>query len=89
SVTGLLLALVGAGIMLAGFGLALRELLGMYGSALTDPMRETAATDGRAVRDGMLFWVTVGGVGIVPFLVGSYLLKQAAVRRLRAMARRG
>ena len=70
------------------FGLALFQLINMYGAAITDPMKETAATDGKAVRDAMLFWAGIGAVGVLPFIIGSVMLKAAMVRRVRAALHR-
>ncbi len=84
---GLVLFLIGGTIMLGGFGMAAKQMVDMYGAALSDPMKDSPATDGKAVKSAMLFWAGCGAVGIVPFAIGSAFMKTAARKALRARQR--
>ncbi len=77
----LILVAVGAIVMFYGGGTAVKELMGLYSSTLNDPMRET---DGGAegVRDRMLEGVIIGGVGAVPFVAGTLMLRITILQRL-------
>lgn len=70
---GLILMLGGGGVALYGIGGALSELVGLYDTALTDPL---GAPEGQeeAASQGMIRHVIIGGVGIPPFLIGSTIV---------------
>lgn len=85
---GYMLLLVGAAIMLTGFFLALKELSGMYGDTLSDPMGNKAGSvEPKTVSDAMLRYVIIGAAGIPVFLVGSLMLRQSLFQRLRGQGR--
>lgn len=81
TLVGLVLSLVGAGIMLTGAWIALSALLGLYQAALQDPLGQPEGTE-KDVSVAMLRGVYIGAAGIVPFLIGSVLLKTVFFRRL-------
>lgn len=90
-ITGGILMLVGATIAFVGIGLAVLPVVRMYQENLEDPLamhepegRETGTDREKSVPRQMMRGVMVGAVGAVPFTVGSFLVKQAARRRLKA-----
>lgn len=85
---GLILMLVGGGVMLVGIVMALLQLGSLYQGALDDPLGQPMGTED-AVRFGMLHWVGIGALGIVPFLIGVVMFKGAIARiyRRRRMQR--
>ncbi|HZW08865.1 MAG TPA: hypothetical protein VFF69_03095 [Phycisphaerales bacterium] len=85
--SGLILMLAGAGVMLYGIWLALRQLVGLYQGAMSDPLGQPEGTEA-AAQQGMIEGVKIGAVGVVPFLIGVYLFRGAVARRLRRRAQR-
>lgn len=88
---GLILMLVGGGVMLVGIVMALFQLGTLYQGAIDDPLGQPMGTED-SVRFGMLHWVGIGAVGILPFLIGVVMFKGAMVRiyrRRRAASARG
>lgn len=83
---GILLTIVGGAVVLVGLFGALSELIGLYSSAMNDPLAADAP-EGRAVGAAMFRWAVVGAVGVPLLLVGSVLLKLSLFQRLRG--RRG
>jgi uncharacterized membrane protein len=83
---GLLLVLVGMAIVLYGLGSALKELIGVYQSALDDAL---SPRDDAATSTSMLHSALLGAIGILPLIVGSVLMKVGFFRAKRAaIARR-
>lgn len=90
-ITGGILMLVGAAIAFVGIGLAVMPVIRMYQENLDDPLamhepegRETGTDREKSVPRQMMRGVVVGVVGVVPFTVGSFLVKQVARRRIKA-----
>lgn len=83
---GLFLAIVGAAIIIVGAGMALRELVGLYGGVMNDPLGQPDGEEKR-VSDAMIHGVLIGGIGILPFLIGTVMLKTALFRRARSRFR--
>jgi len=82
STIGLIFVVVGLGVVLYGGGMAVRELVGFYKSTVDRPMEDVeGGTQG--VSDRMLRGAMIGGVGAVPFVIGTFILKGEAVRRIR------
>lgn len=77
---GIGLMVIGGAVMLYGGGMAVRELVGMYGAALNTPMEDPKGGE-QAVSDRMLTNVKIGAVGALPFVVGVAFFKGALVRR--------
>lgn len=75
---GGVLTLVGGALVLYAIYSALMPLLGMYHGALSDPMAD--ANEQQVSRD-MLAAVGVGAAGIVPFIIGTLMLKSVFIRR--------
>ncbi len=81
------LLLVGGGLMLYGGYLAIRELAGLYQGALNDPLGQPEGSE-QHVASSMWHGLTIAGVGIVPFLVGTVWVKILLFKKLRETARR-
>jgi hypothetical protein len=77
---GIGLMVIGGSVMLYGGGMAVRELVGMYGAALNTPMEDPKGGE-QAVSDRMLTNVKIGAVGALPFVVGVAIFKGGLVRR--------
>lgn len=84
---GILLTLVGGAVVLVGLFGALSELIGLYASAMNDPLAADAP-EGKAVGAAMFRWAIVGAVGVPFLLVGSVLLKLSLFQRLRGRRNR-
>jgi hypothetical protein len=83
---GLLLVLVGGGIALYGVGMAVMELVHLYGSALNDPLADTPGPGAeQGVADRMIRDAIIGGCGVVPLIIGSMLLKVGMIGALVRM----
>ena len=72
-IIGLILMIGGAGVALYGIGSALTELVGLYESALNEPLDAPEGQEEAASRS-MIRSAIIGGVGIPPFLIGSTLV---------------
>lgn len=83
---GILFSLIGAAVAIVGLFGALSELIGLYSSALADPLAADAP-EGKAVGAAMFRWAIIGAFGVPFLLVGSVLLKLSLFQRLRG--RRG
>lgn len=83
---GLFLMLVGGGIMLFGIFLALRAFVGLYQGVLNDPMGDGNAPGGpepgEVAQHGMYQGVIIGAIGVVPFLIGTVMVKVAVIQKL-------
>lgn len=79
---GLILTLVGGAVVLVGMYMALAPVIHMYQANLENAMGQP---DGAEQQVGKDMWkgVIVGAVGIVPFLIGTVLLKAALFRKIR------
>lgn len=84
---GLFLMLAGAGIMLLGIVQALLQLSSLYQGAIDHPLDQPEGAE-MAIRAGMLHWVGIGAIGVVPFLIGLVLFKGEVARRLRRRMQR-
>lgn len=84
---GLFLMLLGGAIVLAGMGIALRQLIGLYAGVLDDPLGQPEGTED-AAQQAMFRGLILGATGVLPFIVGSALVKGAIVRRLRRASRK-
>jgi hypothetical protein len=79
----LVLMLAGAGLMIAGMGLALSDLAGVYAGLLSDPLGQPEGAEKAAAR-GMLRDAALGAAGAPVFLAGlSWMRRNAARRRAR------
>lgn len=78
---GLLLMLIGGLVMLAGIGLALKELASLYGGVLSDPLGQPEGVEKQTSR-AMIQYVILGAAGVPVFLVGTFLLKKSVIQRL-------
>lgn len=83
---GLILMIGGGGVALYGIGSALTEVVGLYQTALTDPLEAPEGQEEAASRE-MIRSVVIGGVGIPPFLIGSAMV-YASLRVRRQKRRR-
>ncbi len=83
---GLILVVIGLGVILYGGGTAVRELVGFYRSTVDNPMDDVEGGS-QGVSDRMLGGAMIGGVGAVPFVIGSMILKGEAFRRIRRAVR--
>jgi hypothetical protein len=78
------LVAVGLVVALAGVGSALSELVGLYSATAADPLGERSeAREGKDVSERMFVGVAVGAAGMVPFMIGSAMLKFGFVRKMR------
>ena len=71
---GLIFVLIGAGIMVYGASIALREVSGLYQGALDNPLGQPADRE-RDTAAAMVRGVFVGAQGILACLVGGGLIK--------------
>lgn len=76
----------GGAIALYGIGSALAEVVGLYESALEDPLDAPEGQEQQA-SDNMIRDVVIGVVGIPPLLLGSVLF-YAGLRHKRRDRRR-
>jgi hypothetical protein len=83
---GMIFMAVGGGIMLFGMFLALRELGGLYQGVIDDPLGQPEGAEDD-VQQGMIRGVIVGGVGVLPFIIGSVMVKGAIARKISRAAR--
>lgn len=84
---GMLLVLAGGAVMLYGIGSALVELVGLYQGAMTDPLGDSR--EGGEVSVEMARSVLIGSAGVLPFIIGTVLLKISFVHWIRRKARGG
>lgn len=85
---GLFLMFVGGAVMVAGIVLAVLKLASLYQGALDAPLDQPPGTEA-AVETGMLHGVAFGAIGIVPFIIGSVLVKATIAQKIiRARAKR-
>jgi hypothetical protein len=77
--------LAGSAVALYGIGTALTELTGLYQSALTDPLGGPEDQE-EQVSHHMIQDVIIGGLGVPPMLVGSYMF--LGLLRAKRRARR-
>jgi hypothetical protein len=85
TIIALVLFMIGMGIVLYGLGAAVMELVGLYSSALNDPLADSPRGEARGVSDRMVRDVIIGGIGVVPLLVGSVMLKMGFFGFVRKM----
>lgn len=86
---GLILILVGLVIGVGGVYLALEPVIGLYDSALNDPLDNAGDDpDAKELQAQVFTGVIVGGVG-VPFLVLGTILFVTGRRRARRLRRMG
>lgn len=83
SPAALVLLLAGAGLMIAGVGLALSELAGVYGGVLSDPLGQPEGAEKAAARE-MLRHAALGAAGVPVFLAGLVWMRRDSARRRRA-----
>lgn len=86
---GIVIALLGAGVMLYGIGNALSELAGLYQGVIDNPLGQTDNVE-KTVSKDMIRMAFIGACGIPVFLLGMliYLPARAKNRRARRAARR-
>lgn len=80
---GAILMLVGGAVVLLGIGLAVKPVIDLYRANLDDPMGQPEGAERRVPLD-MRKGLIVGAAGVVPFMIGSVLVKMEVRRRLRA-----
>ena len=85
---GLILMLVGGVVILAGIVYALLSLGGLYEGFLTDALGQPDDAV-EITQHGMYRGLIIGGIGIVPFLLGSALVKGSIARKLIRARQRG
>ena len=78
---GLILMLIGAAVAVTGIVLALLSLGGLYSGFLTDALGQPDDAV-QTTQHGMYKGVIIGAIGIVPFVVGSMMVKGSIVRKL-------
>lgn len=78
---GVILVVVGLIGMAVGGGMAVKELVGLYQSTVDRPMEDVAGGT-QGVSDRMIHGAIIGGIGAVPFVIGSVILKVQVARRL-------
>lgn len=91
-ILGLTLMLIG--LVVTGWGIAgaLGELVGMYSSALNDPMASPTTATGeegeQAVADAMIEHVMFAALGVPALVVGSLLAVFGRKRKRRPLGQR-
>lgn len=85
----LILIALGLGLGLYGIAEALAPFVGLYESALTDPMNDAGAAEPAKgeVSRRMLRGVAIGAAGLVPLAIGTIMLKARMIRKLRKRGR--
>lgn len=78
---GLIIMLIGGAIVVTGIVLALLSLGGLYEGFVTDAMDQPDDAV-ETTQQGMYRGVIIGGIGIVPFLIGSMIVKGSVARKL-------
>ncbi len=78
---GIILMLIGGAVVLVGIVYALLSLGGLYEGFLTDALGQPEDAV-ETTQHGMYQGLIVGGIGIVPFVLGSALVKGSIVRKL-------
>lgn len=78
---GLIIMLIGAAIVITGIVLALLSLGGLYEGFVTDAMGQPDDAV-EITQQGMYKGLIIGGIGIIPFIIGSALVKGSIVRKL-------
>ncbi|MBY0311791.1 MAG: hypothetical protein K2W85_06960 [Phycisphaerales bacterium] len=85
----MVLFLAGLGVVLYGLGSALFELIGLYSSALSDPLSSTGpeanAEPAKVVGDRMWRFALIGMAGVPFLLIGSIMLSLGFWARVRRM----
>jgi hypothetical protein len=79
---GLVLVILGAVLMLGGATLGLAPLVAVYQHAMNDPMGEPAAPE-EQTGARMARGLTLGAIGILPFIAGTVILKRQRARDRR------
>lgn len=79
---GLILVFIGMAIALYGIGGALVQVIGLYQSAMADPLGQPEGAE-KAVSSEMMRFVVIGLFGLPPLIIGSVLLKIGMYQRLR------
>jgi hypothetical protein len=88
TVIGLILTLVGLAVVLYGLGSALKELVGLYAGALNDPLADPAGGGERGVSARMTRDAWIGAAGVLPLLVGSFLLNLGLIGAIRKLGKK-
>ncbi len=88
TIIALVLFLGGLSVVLYGVGFALKELLGLYTSAVERPLENPVGGE-KGVSDRMMRFVIIGAIGVVPMMVGSAMLGMGVVARIVKMVRVG
>ncbi len=78
---GLVIMLIGAAIVITGIVIALLSLGGLYSGFVNDALGQPDDAV-QTTQQGMYRGVIIGAIGIVPFLVGSMIVKGSIVRKL-------
>ena len=76
---GLILLLVGAAFIIAGIVHGLVPLIHLYRGALDDPLGQSATIE-QDTSHAMIRGIIIGAIGILPFLIGSVLVKVSIFR---------
>lgn len=80
---GVVLLLVGGAVILWGIAEALIPLIRYYGQALEAPLDQKEEAE-QLLSAAMKRGVLIGAAGVIPFLIGSVLLKVTLLQRLRS-----
>ena len=79
---GLLLLLIGAAFLIAGIVMGLEPLISLYRGALNNPLGQPGSVE-QDTSHAMFHGLAIGAVGILPFLIGSALVKVSLFQKLR------
>lgn len=71
---GLVLAVIGGATAITCIILALGTLGGLYAGAMNDPLGQPDAAEQNASH-AMLVYAGIGALGVVPMVIGVYLVK--------------
>ncbi len=79
---GLILLFIGAALIMAGIVMGLLPLIHLYQGALTDAINQPANIEQDTSR-AMFRGIIIGALGVLPFLIGSALVKVSIFQKLR------
>lgn len=78
---GIVFALGGGAVVLVGLLGALHELVGLYSSALNDPLA-VDSPEGKVVGASMMRWAATGCAGVPFLIIGVVLLKISLFQKI-------
>jgi hypothetical protein len=79
----ILLLVIGLIVVVVGVFMALRPVLSVYESAMSDPLSDKGPQDGKEVSRAMIPGLITAAIGLPMVLVGSIMLKIMLFKSLR------